>query len=187
MSEMDLRTWLVADLANIEQRLESALFEPVPQQRWVEHADGGGSSSAFLLWHLLRHHDIAVNDVLRGRDSVLSGFEVGVGGDVGLGETEDPRVAEGADLDELARYARELFADSRGWLESADLVDLHEPPDALGGLARAGVGEDEYPWLYRMWSDKPRSFFLQWEAIGHVVNHIGELASIKNRLGYGRF
>ena len=31
------------------------------------------------------------------------------------------------------------------------------------------------PWLYRMWTDKPAAWFVQWEAIGHRVNHLGEM------------
>ena len=43
------------------------------------------------------------------------------------------------------------------------------------------------PWLYRMWEDKPVSWFVQWEAIGHRVNHVGEMVSVRNRLGLSPF
>ena len=43
------------------------------------------------------------------------------------------------------------------------------------------------PWLYAMWSAKPASWFVQWEAIGHRVNHLGEMVSVRNRLGLSPF
>ena len=43
------------------------------------------------------------------------------------------------------------------------------------------------PWLYRMWAGKPTTWFVQWEAIGHRVNHLGEMVSVRNRLGLSPF
>ena len=31
------------------------------------------------------------------------------------------------------------------------------------------------PWLHGMWQGKPAAWFVQWEAIGHVQNHVGEM------------
>ena len=61
-------------------------------------------------------------------------------------------------------------------------------PDAAKGLGEiAGVDEAAVPWLYKMWDGKPASFFVSWEDIGHGLNHLGEMVSVRNRLGLSPF
>jgi hypothetical protein len=74
-----------------------------------------------------------------------------------------------------------------GWLKSVDVASLEEVPASGAGLERAGIDEGAVPWLYRMWDGKPASWFVQWEAIGHRVNHVGEMVSVRNRLGLSPF
>jgi hypothetical protein len=38
-----------------------------------------------------------------------------------------------------------------------------------------------------MWKDKPVGWFAQWEAIGHRLNHLGEMVSVRSRLGLSPF
>ena len=38
-----------------------------------------------------------------------------------------------------------------------------------------------------MWDGKPAAWFLQWSAVGHGINHLGELVSIRNRMGLSPF
>ena len=47
--------------------------------------------------------------------------------------------------------------------------------------------EAAVPWLYAMWRDKPGAWFVQWEAIGHVQGHVGEMISVRSRLGLSPF
>ena len=61
-------------------------------------------------------------------------------------------------------------------------------PDAAKGLGEiAGIDESAVPWLYKMWDGKPASFFVSWEDIGHGLNHLGEMVSVRNRLGLSPF
>ncbi len=61
-------------------------------------------------------------------------------------------------------------------------------PDAAKGLDElAGVAEEAAPWLFRMWDGKPASFFVSWEDIGHGLNHLGEMVSVRNRMGLSPF
>ena len=59
--------------------------------------------------------------------------------------------------------------------------------DGPAGLTAAGVDAAAVPWLHRMWEGRPAGWFLQWEAIGHRVNHLGEMVSVRNRLGLSPF
>lgn len=60
-------------------------------------------------------------------------------------------------------------------------------PESSSALDRAAVDVDAVPWLDAMWAGQRGSFFLQWEAIGHRVNHLGEMVSVRNRLGLSPF
>ena len=73
------------------------------------------------------------------------------------------------------------------WLDTITSDRLLSIPASAEGLARAGVEESAAPWLFRMWSDRPASWFVQWEAIGHRINHVGEMVSVRNRLGLSPF
>ena len=56
------------------------------------------------------------------------------------------------------------------------------PPIRLGGIAL-----DQAPWLHAMWDGKPAAWFVQWELIGHAQGHVGEMVSVRDRLGLRPF
>ena len=47
-----------------------------------------------------------------------------------------------------------------------------------------GVAYDDAPWLYAMWDGKPAAWFVRWELIGHAQGHVGEMVSVRDRLGF---
>lgn len=188
-----LRAWVAGDLRSARDRLVGGILDLVPPERMAEQVDGGGIPPVYVLWHMTRHHDVAMNSVLRSSEPVVEGFlsELGVSSDLWRG------LAEGADLDlvdvldaaAVADYARATLDHSISWLESdgAAVADLHEVPDAAAALDALGTPRDDFGWLYNMWSDKPRQWFLSWEGIGHIVTHTGELVSLRNRMGLSPF
>jgi len=185
-----LRDWIGSDLDRLSTRVHDGVFGLVPAERWAEHADGGGSSLAFLVWHVARHHDLAVNAVVRGAPQVVERFDAlaRLGEPtLGLAEQEPAHLADRLDPPQLVAYFDAVGTATRRWLAEADLAVLTDVPDATGALGRAGVPEKELGWLHRMWADQPASYFVQWEAIGHGVNHLGEMVSIRNRMGLSPF
>jgi hypothetical protein len=38
-----------------------------------------------------------------------------------------------------------------------------------------------------MWAGQPVSFFVQWEVVGHRLNHLGEMIAVRGRLGLSPF
>ena len=110
----------------------------------------------------------------------------------GLAEGEDGELVDTLDPAAVEGYALAVLDGTRGWLDTADLGMLDHPPgdpglDTDGALAALGAPEDRMGWLYDMWRGKPASFFLSWEAVGHGYNHLGELTSIRNRMGLSPF
>ena len=70
--------------------------------------------------------------------------------------------------------------------EAADLEVLDQgAPPGLAHLERRR--QDAVPWLYGMWAAKPMGWIVQWEAIGHVQGHLGEMVSVRGRLGLSPF
>ena len=165
----------------------------MPLERWTDPVGDGGSSIAWLAFHTALHEDLAVNAVLRRDATVLSTARAALGltavpGATGLGEAEQPELTAALRLDELGPYVRAVHERTAAWLGSLTDDDLDgDDADGPGGLARAGIDETAVPWLYRMWDGKPAAWFVQWEAIGHRVNHLGEMVSVRNRLGLSPF
>jgi hypothetical protein len=145
-----------------------------------------------LAFHTTYHEDVAVNAVLGGRRPLLDDWRAALGidglsADVGLGEAEQTELSEQINVDRVVPYLHAVHARSAEWLETFEPAGLEEVPASGEGLDRAGIDERAVPWLYRMWDGKPASWFVQWEAIGHRVNHVGEMVSVRNRLGLSPF
>ena len=187
-----LRRWLVADLEAARDRLAGGVLSAIPPDRMAETVDGGGVPPVYALWHMTRHHDVAINGVLRGRGQVVQDFtdHIGVSDQLWRG------LSEGADHDLVAVLQPEAVADyaiatinaTIAWIrEDAPLDTLETVPDSPAVLTAMGTPEDDFDWLYDMWSGKPNQWFLSWEAHGHTVTHTGELVSLRNRMGLSPF
>jgi hypothetical protein len=189
---MDLRTWITDEHDAVLARFEQSVASAVPLERWRDAGGPGGSSIAWLAFHTAYHEDIAVNAVLGGVAPVIDEWRdgLGIGGvpaDSGLGEAEQPALTDELDVERLVAYLHAVHARTAEWLTDVDLAALEAVPASADGLDRAGVEEQAVPWLYRMWDGQPGSWFVQWEAIGHRVNHVGEMVSVRNRLGLSPF
>ncbi|MGI9052816.1 MAG: DinB family protein [Ilumatobacteraceae bacterium] len=189
---MDLRKWIVGEHEAVAERFARSIVAHVPTQRWVERSGEGGSSIAFLAFHVAYHEDLAVKAVLRDDTPCLAHWRQPLGLDglathVGLSEAEPPELTASLDLAHLPGYLHAVQEATADWLRDLDVDDLDRHPDAAAALAAAGVGDDTVPWLHAMWSGQPVSWFVQWEAVGHRVNHLGEMVSVRNRLGLSPF
>lgn len=190
---MDLRTWIVEEHTSVWDRLRDGVIDRVPADRWTEHPDDGGSCLAQLLAHCSLHADMAMQTVVRRETPLVEEWRERLGldglpGHAGLPEAEDPSLVARISVPELFGYAEAVHRSTADWLRTADLADLDRVPDASGQLARWGqVPMEAVPWLHRMWTDKPISWFVQWECLGHVLNHLGEMVSVRNRMGLSPF
>ena len=191
MESVELRDWIVSDLRSLRAKLSGGILGLIPPERRRERADGGGIAPVYVLWHLARHHDVAVNGVLRGTTAVVDGWteRLGIGDDLwrGLAEGEDADLVEVLDPEAVGGYALAVVDSTADWLTEHGLPPMDEQPATAPALAAIGTPEDRFDWLYSMWDGKPTAWFLQWSAVGHGINHLGELVSIRNRLGLSAF
>jgi hypothetical protein len=190
--DVKVRDWMLADHADVRERFERGVAGRVPIERWGEHADGGGSSIAWLVLHHTYHQDLAINTAVRDRDPLLVTWRdelglAGFGAGAGLPESEDTDVVDALDFAVLADYAAAVHSTTQAWMHDVATSALDTFTDAPRRIAGVGVSEQEVGWLHAMWEGKPVSWFVRWEAIGHGHTHVGEMVSVRNRLGLSPF
>lgn len=189
---MKVRDWMLADHADVRERFERGVAGRVPLERWTEHADGGGSTIAWLVLHHTYHQDLAIETAVRNRPPLLDSRRAALGlagcsPAAGLGESEDLDVVQALDLEALARYAADVHEATHAWMSEVATMALDTTTDSSARLERVGVRSDEVGWLHAMWDAKPVSWFARWEAIGHGHTHVGEMVSVRNRMGLSPF
>ena len=172
--------------------MDRGVLALVPVDRWREHVNGGGSSIAWLLFHVASHHDLAAALVMGGaplreaRRTTL-GLD-GLDPVVGVGEAEVADVADALDPVALEAYVRDVHDRTATWLRDVDLDGFDVTPDSATFLADvAGISAGDAPWLHSMWAGRPAGWFVQWETIGHGHTHVGEMVSVRNRMGLSPF
>jgi hypothetical protein len=190
---MDLHQWMLDDLAAVRGKLFDSVVDVVPRERWLEHADGGGSTLTHLLLHIARHQDLAVNSVVRNHDALFLSHREPLGladaaSSVGLSEREDFAVSQRLQPDALLAFVHEVFDTTQAWLEPLGSLVLDHVPNADYRLTHhGGLSQSDVPWLYSMWNARPISWLVQWPVIGHGHAHVGEGISLRNRMGLSPF
>ena len=188
---MELQDWIVSDLMSLRGKLAGGVLGLIPPERLAERVDGGGIAPVYVLWHLARHQDVAVNGVLRAADAVVDGWvhRLGIDSDLwrGLSEGEDADLVDVLDPEAVGGYTLAVMERTAGWIEEDGLPAMDRRPDTAAALEAIGTPTDRFDWLYSMWDGKPTSWFLQWSAVGHGFNHLGELMSVRNRMGLSPF
>ena len=207
---VDLRTWIITDLAAVRTRFRNGIVAHVPTERWKARLGGAttdgsdlagrsgstsrpSSSIAGLLFHMSYHHDLAINTAVLGRPPLLTAHRDALGiTDVaavgGLAEREDPAIVDALDTAALVDYADAVIAATLEWMGHVAITSFDSIPDASWRIEQeAGVCRDHVPWLHDMWSGKPVSWFVQWEAIGHGHTHVGEMTGLRGQLGHSPF
>jgi hypothetical protein len=191
---VDLKHWIETDHASVAARFDNSIGQHVPQQYWKDAGPGGGPSIAWLLFHMTYHQDVALNTAVRNRAPLLGEHRTALGLDgfasaAGLSEAEDTDLVEELRLEKLDDYVVEVNASTSAWIAELSIMALDSIPEASWRLERqAGIpATGDFSWLHAMWTNKPVSWFVQWECIGHGHNHVGEMIGIRNRLGLSPF
>ena len=190
---MELREWIKGEHDGLRTRFGQSVAAHVPVSRWRERAGAGGSSIAWLVLHTAWHEDLAMRAVVQAEAPLMTAWRPDLGlGNVapagGLGEAEQDDITAAVDLAALGAYANTVHDGTSAWLDGAELAALDAVPAAGARIADlADVTADAVPWLHAMWDGKPTAWFVQWEAVGHVQGHLGEMISVRSRLGLSPF
>lgn len=187
----DLRTWIVEQHGWMRVAYDLTMSN-VPKDRFTDRPAHGGNSVAWLLWHIARCEDVAINTVVRGepqvfvRDGWMDRIRVAehrVG--TGLSDEEVDGFNAAADADSIEAYWKAVQDLTSGWLQTVDLATLDEAPPVDERLASvpAIVGAPA-AWLPSFWRGQPGRWFVHWVTNGHGFWHIGEMDTVRRALGF---
>jgi hypothetical protein len=197
---MDLQTFFLrqhavvhaSDVSGLAFAVQRVFGEPSDEQMRIRPGKGL-NSLVWLLWHMARTEDAAVNPVVAGRDQVLDDewmrrmkvpWRI-----IGTGMTDD-EVAEmtaRADVAAVRAYrsavglrtrevVQALHADA--WDEIIGEEDIERA--AVTGTFRDWVEGAKYPWLGLTRGDQLAS-----SALRHNAAHIGEAVTVRGLAGLG--
>jgi DinB family protein len=159
----------------------------------------GVNPIGFILWHMARSQDWAVNTAVRGRPELIKLepwswsplAHPGIG--TGFDHVEAVEVSREVELKPLLAYADAVHGDAVAWLDSITEADLDAIPDVAahdapfpeyhtpGFEAEMGTGPEHDDAV----ADKgglPVWIFLTSVAITHLHRHLGEVDLIKDVL-----
>ena len=145
---------------------------------------------AFDLWHVARTQDWALQTLVRGAPELIDeprwqgrGRLVTHGIGVGLSEEQADELARNLKLADILEYADAAHHAILAWLGSTSDEELAREPDAPAHLARYPVYlepamREEVPWMFQ----RPQVWRCLAPALGHVRDHLAEMALLKRQL-----
>jgi hypothetical protein len=147
------------------------------------------NSLAWLVWHITRCEDVAINVAIADRPQVLDdGWASKLGverDDIGTGMTprEVAELSEQVDLDALLSYRHAVGRQTREVIASIDDSLIEGAVDA-DRYRRAAVLGDHAGWVDDFWAPWHGTDFL-FLAAGHCYQHWGEAITIRSISGVG--
>jgi len=147
------------------------------------------NSLAWLVWHISRCEDVAVNVAIADRPQVLDeawATKLGVQrDDIGTGMTprEVADLSEHVDLDALVSYRHAVARQTRDVIATIDDDELTAPVDSER-YRRAAVLGEHAGWVDEVWAPWHGTDFL-FLATGHSYQHWGEAITIRSIGGFG--
>ena len=189
---------LVQQLETVNVRLHHSAGDLSPEEL-VARPLPGVNPVAFLVWHMARSQDWAVNTAIRDVPEVIMREPwsrsplavVGIG--TGFELEEAAAVAPRFHRTDLLRYADAVHADTLAWLRTVDEPILDEIPDVAahdarhleyqtpGFRAEMGSGP-EHDEAVGSRGGLPVWIFLTSVSIAHLHRHLGELDLIRDLL-----
>ena len=168
------------------------VFGELSDDQMRVHPGTGLNSLVWLLWHMARTEDAAVNPVVAGRDQVLDDEWMRrmnvpwriIG--TGMTDNEVTEMTARADIGAVRAYrsavglrTREVVGTLRpeAWDEIVGIADIER--GAAAGAFRDWVAGTKYPWLG--WT---RGEQLASSALRHNAVHIGEAVTVRGLAGF---
>lgn len=189
---------LVQQLETVNLRLHHSTFDLTPEEL-VAQPLRGVNPIGFLVWHMARSQDWAVNTAIRNVSEVVkrepwAGSALAVPG-IGTGfELRDAAIAAARfELHELVRYVDAVHDETVAWLRTVDEAILDHIPDVAahdavhpeyqtpGFRAEMDSGPEHDEAVGRQ-GGLPVWVFLTSVSITHLHRHLGELDLVKDLL-----
>ena len=189
---------LIQQLDTVNVRIHHTAGD-LTQAELIAHPVPGANSIGFILWHMARSQDWAVNTAIRDEPEVVSQDRwrhtsiatPGIG--TGFAADEASRIARRLDLATLLAYTDEVHAQVTAWLRTQHESMLDEIPDAgahdarypeyqtPGFRAEMGSGPEHDDAVGRK-GGLPAWVYLTSVAVTHLHRHLGEVDLLKDLL-----
>ena len=188
---MDLRQWIHAQHDDLGSLVERTILNSTPRDLLHVRPDGMGNSIIWLLWHVARVEDVAINTIVRGVAQVLiegdwqkhlglADHRIGTGFD----ETEVEELSRVVAIDEVQAYWKTVRTETSRGLAEVRLETLDAVPDLDARLgAIPPIVPERARWLLDFWRGRTAGFFVRLPALDHGYLHLGEMLAIRGRLG----
>ena len=183
---LDNHSWVHSSAVTTDGRwkIEDSICDGLTPEQIRRCPSDTLNSIAWLIWHLARYEDVAVNAVLRGVQEVLDGdvwiTRLGVRDrQVGTGDNpaEVRQLSEQVDVTALRAYRAAVGRETRAWLSELDFHTLDTAvtqKDVQRAVERGTFGERAH-WVIEYWEQGwTRGEFLSWLVTGHSFFHLGE-------------
>lgn len=189
---VDIIRWIRGQHRGVRFTFETQVFGAVPPERLTERPGGVGNSILWLMWHVSRTEDLMVNSLIRGAPQLLIedgwGERMGVEvAHIGTGMADDE--VEGFALklkpEAVDEYWRAVATTTSEWLKTIGPDDLDAVPDFDARLAEIPpvLATGSSGPAIDFFKGRPVAFLLGGPVISHGYIHVGEMASIRGRLG----
>ena len=159
----------------------------------------GVNPIGFILWHMARSQDWAVNTAIRGVPELImrEPWSWSILAHPGIGTGFDPaeaaEVSREVELKPLLAYADAVYREAAAWLESLSEADLDTIPDVAAhdaphpeyqtpGFRAEMDGGPEHDDAVAEKGGLPTWIFLTSVAVTHLHRHLGEVDLIKDVL-----
>ena len=152
----------------------------------------GLNSLAWLLWHMARAEDVAINVVLANRPQVIDDEEwpqrlnlARRDGGTGMTDDEVSDFSAKVDIPALRGYRAAVGRRTREVAASVRPEELEQPIDAahLRRVVSAGALGENAAWVEQLWDGKTKAWFLCWLGYGHNYMHLGEAWCVRSQAG----
>ena len=189
---MDLIRWIRGQHRGVRNFFEVSVYSVLSPEQLRQRPGGVGNSVAWLMWHLARTEDAIVNSIIRGEGQVLlaDGWIDKLGVDVtnigtGLGDDEVEAISAKMDVDACNEYWMTVAGQTSEWLKTIEPAALDEVPDMQARLATipAMIAGSDNTTATSFWSGRTAGFLLGGTVISHGYIHVGEMNSIRGRIG----
>jgi hypothetical protein len=154
----------------------------------------GLNSIAWILWHMARLEDVAVNVLVAGGSQVIAEDDwadrlrlphTALG--TGMDDAEVDGVSRQVDTAALLDYRMAVGRRTRDVMARLEETDLDQTVDAarVSELVTRGSIAAPAAWLVDVWQGQPLHFFLLMPATAHNFMHLGEAWCVRGLLGAG--
>lgn len=151
----------------------------------------GWNSMAWLLWHMARTEDVAINVVVADRPQV---FDTGHWAeqlnvhrrDIGTGMSDGKveALSEAIDIPALREYRMAIGRATQAVARSLPAAEWDRVPgeEIFQKAIDQGAFAEEALWVAQLWSGKSKAWFFYWVAVGHNVMHLGQAGWVKEMI-----